>query len=154
MGMCVSPRRVILSWLLVQQQDISLYLLWISVLPSSLLWRVLTEAGWDASTLLHLHLFGTLDCIMWGRLDTPTVFHPASSNCIFPSKFCAIIFLLPIMFWFMSKILILCHILTKEDFWIVFGSCREHKYVVGRELSRYLPSKWFFLHYFFLFSSF
>lgn len=89
-----------------------------------------------------------------GEVGTPTVFHPASSNCIFPSKFCAIIFLLPIMFWFMSKIFILCHILTKEDFWIVFGSCREHKYVVGRELSRYLPSKWFFLHYFFLFSSF
>lgn len=109
----------------------------------------LLQGFWQSLALVSplcstLHL-GALDCIMWGRLDIPTVFHPGSSNCIFPSKFHTIIFLLPVMFRLMSKPFILCHILTKEDFWCrVFGSWREHKNDVGRELSRYLPLKWFF----------
>lgn len=108
-----------------------------------LFWRVSTELGWDIS------LFITLDCIVWGRLDMPTAFHPGSCNCIFASKFCTIIFLLSIMFWCMSKPFI-----QRSIFGVLFGSCREYKNVVGREWADICPLTDFFLHYLIFFSSF
>lgn len=97
-----ASRRVILPWLLIQQQNFFLNLPWFSAAVQFIGQKVplssLLCKGFDKAWLLWVsrssppYVQSPLGCVVCGRLGMLTMCHPGSSKQIFPYNFHIVIF--------------------------------------------------------------